>query len=327
MSFNYNDNNNKIHLGNYEEFFILYMDNELSPEQMNMVDDFLTSHPDLRGEFESLMGVKLPAEEFTINKQELFSNSMVSSSIKEELLLYIDNELDADKKRIVEFELASNNDYHLQHELLRKTKLDPTETITHPNKEELYRRTERVVAFKIWMRVAAAVIILAAMGIFYFTRSSTNGSINGTVAIVQPKTEPKQNQSTEQPGIQKLPVDDLAAKNSINKKEKKTRSADRKIHEDLKKGLQKENAVEHQTDDIAKVPNTAVERKTDLIETPPVKPDLIVSLAPSHNEIVNNSNVTTPVVGTYKEESGPNETAETRTANNDKKGSVKGFLR
>src|SRR4029078_7738313 len=97
MSSNYNDNNNQIHLGNYEEFFILYMDNELSPGQKNMVDEFLVSHPDLRGEFEALMSVKLQTEEFTINKQELYSDSMLSTSINEELLLYIDNELDTDK--------------------------------------------------------------------------------------------------------------------------------------------------------------------------------------------------------------------------------------
>ena len=65
-----------IHLGNYEEYFILYMDNELSEGQMAMVDEFLVHHPDLRGEFELLMSTRLPMEEMNINKDELMSGMM-----------------------------------------------------------------------------------------------------------------------------------------------------------------------------------------------------------------------------------------------------------
>ena len=114
MSFESN-NMNTIHLGNYEEFFILYMDNELSKEQVKMVDDFLIANPDLRAEFEILVSTKLPLEEFSFNKRDLFAENMNLSAIDEELLLYIDNELPADKKKIVELELASNKDYQLQH--------------------------------------------------------------------------------------------------------------------------------------------------------------------------------------------------------------------
>ena len=60
---------NTIHLGNYEEFFILYMDNELNEEQVKMVDEFLAAHPDLKAEFEILMSTKLPMEEFSFDKK------------------------------------------------------------------------------------------------------------------------------------------------------------------------------------------------------------------------------------------------------------------
>src|SRR4051812_5224427 len=116
MSSKQNDTNNTIHLGNYEEFFILYMDNELTPEQINMVDAFLVIHPDLRGEFEMLMSTKLPSEEFNIMKDELYADNMQSSSVGEDLLCYIDNELDADKTKIVELELAANSGYRSQYD-------------------------------------------------------------------------------------------------------------------------------------------------------------------------------------------------------------------
>ena len=91
MSFESNDMNT-IHLGNYEEFFILYMDNELGKDQVKMVDEFFVAHPDLRAEFEILMSTKLPLEDFSLDKKDLFAQSMKLSSVDEELLLYIDNE-------------------------------------------------------------------------------------------------------------------------------------------------------------------------------------------------------------------------------------------
>ncbi|HWJ27659.1 MAG TPA: hypothetical protein VNS32_14025, partial [Flavisolibacter sp.] len=170
MSFEPNDMNT-IHLGNYEEFFVLYMDNELSEEQVKMVDDFLAANPDLRAEFEILMSTKLPLEEFNFDKQDLLAENMKLTSVDEDLLLYIDNELPADKKKPIELELASNKDYQLQHQVLLQTKLDPSEHIAYPNKKELYRRTERVIVFRAWIKVAAAIIIIAAAGILYLTRN------------------------------------------------------------------------------------------------------------------------------------------------------------
>src|SRR5438874_7710740 len=105
MSFENNDMNT-IHLGNYEEFFILYVDSELSEDQVKMVDEFLGVHPDLKAELEILKSTKLPMEEFSFDKKDLLADNMKLSSVDEELLLYIDNELPADKKKTVELELA-----------------------------------------------------------------------------------------------------------------------------------------------------------------------------------------------------------------------------
>ena len=62
-------NHINIHLGNYEEFLILYMDNELSEDQRLAVENFLSQHPDLRGELELLMTTKLPVEELRMDKE------------------------------------------------------------------------------------------------------------------------------------------------------------------------------------------------------------------------------------------------------------------
>src|SRR3954468_24912685 len=111
MSFNNHDNKDHINLGNYEEFFILYMDNELTTEQMEMVDHFLSAHPDLQSEFELLMSTRLPPETFSISKEDLMADSMKIELIDEDLLLYVDKELSPEQSRVVELELASNPSY------------------------------------------------------------------------------------------------------------------------------------------------------------------------------------------------------------------------
>ena len=87
MSSNHNDNNQTIHLGNYEEFFILYMDNELTDDQMKMVDSFLAAHPDLQSEFDLLLSTRLPMEEFSFDKESLMADRMKLDAVEEELLL------------------------------------------------------------------------------------------------------------------------------------------------------------------------------------------------------------------------------------------------
>ena len=96
------------------------------------------------------------------------------STVDEELLLYVDNELTAQEKKVVELELKANKDYQLQHDLLMKAKLPASEKIVYPNKKELYRKEEtRVVLFRPWMRVAAAVVVIAMAGVLYFTNSNS----------------------------------------------------------------------------------------------------------------------------------------------------------
>src|SRR5438270_13591003 len=125
MSFNPNDKNPQlITLSNYEEFFILYMDNELSDAQMKMVDEFLAVHSHLQPEFDLLLSTRLPMEEFSMDKEELFSGNMKVNSICVELLLYIDNELEEGKKKELVRKIATSQDLQAQLAVLNHTPLD-----------------------------------------------------------------------------------------------------------------------------------------------------------------------------------------------------------
>jgi hypothetical protein len=322
MSFERNDMNT-IHLGNYEEFFILYMDNELNEDQVKMVDTFLVKHPDLRTEFEMLMSTKLPMEEFSLDKNELWADTMKLSSVDEELLLYIDNELPVDKRKTVELELSSNKHYQLEHQLLLKTKLDASETIAYPDKNELYRRTERIISMKVWMKVAAAVVIVAVGGIVYFTNPpsiiSTPGPEAAPASGTGVQNMAKENTPVTSPvtaPVENATNGEVAIGTQINKKESnqiRPQTKERKA----------ETAVENVT------AYTTEPRKEDVIISSPAKPlvvedkteKIIAFNAPK--EILNSGAVTSVDPNRTTIEGTPGESGEPEN----RKGSLKGFLR
>jgi hypothetical protein len=157
----------KINRHNYEEYFILYADNELGSEERQMVEEFANLNPDLKDELDTYLNTVLLPDTFVgfENKEELHRYD-------ESLISYIDNELPAAEK--TEFEKLVNATPSLQTELelYRKTKLQPEMDIVFENKSVLYRSTERRVVRMTWVRWAAAAAILLAVSITAITVSN-----------------------------------------------------------------------------------------------------------------------------------------------------------
>lgn len=152
----------EITLQNYEAFFVLYMDGELDAEASKSVENFLIIHPHLQDEMDALLSTRLQPETFSFNKEALFSHSMKQSGLSEDLLSYIDGELDEKSGKALELELQINDSLKEEHEALLQTKLDASEFIPCPDKESLYRRT-RVITMPFLLR-AAAIILLILFG-------------------------------------------------------------------------------------------------------------------------------------------------------------------
>jgi hypothetical protein len=322
MSFEANDMN-PIHLGNYEEFFILYMDNELSEGQVKMVDEFLEAHPDLKAEFQMLMSTKLPLEEFSFDKAALMADNMKLSSVDEELLLYIDNELPADEKKKLELELVSNNDYRLQHKVLLQTKLDPSEKIVYPNKKELYRREERVVSIKIWMRVAAAVIVIAVGGILYFQKPSPSSVIIPQTTAGPNKIDQKNDSRKNDlpnlvtPSPENYKKDEIAVSNTPKKEVKQDKSTERKE-------IKVEIPVQQQNE-IAYTPKEIEENVVDRPVVRNIEADRGNNIGKTTASSVNKEFVTSSLANRLDNSSGDDE--KSYASNDDRKGSIRGFLR
>jgi hypothetical protein len=214
----------KLNRNNYEEYFILYLDNELDSDDRREVEAFAKQNPDLATELEMLMQSKLTpdADILYADKGSLmrFDSASISLSNYEEwLTAYIDNELTDGERKDVEVFVAGNPSIQRQLNLLLQTKLQP-EAIVFPYKESLYRKEEntRVISMR-WWRVAAAAVLLIGVSttaFFLVKNNATNEALesavsfapefrppvnnNSPVAILQPK-EDKMVPETQSPVV------------------------------------------------------------------------------------------------------------------------------
>jgi hypothetical protein len=193
---------------NYEEYFILYLDNELDAAGRREVEDFIARNPDLKEELDLLGQFRLSPDQDIVfpGKSGLLkneSNKLVNAdNYNEWLLLYTDNELTADQKK--EVELFIQNHPAVQKELAGylQAKLIP-ETLVYPGKENLYRR-EVTVRQVYWWRIAAAAILVLATGAFFLSRMNKGGTESSPVEMAVTK---QPDPSGQKPLITKTPAD------------------------------------------------------------------------------------------------------------------------
>lgn len=186
-----------INRHNYEEFFILYIDNELDAGERKSVEEFAAQHPDLKEELDMLMAAKLiPDHSLSFEgKEQLYKTvlpaALNETTFQESLLLYLDNELPASQMEALETYIAANPAAQQEWNLLQQTRLEPV-TITFPYKQSLYRKEEKasvtIIRFRRW-RVAAAAAVLLIGG--YLTYNLLTGNAGNEEITVAKGEQPK----------------------------------------------------------------------------------------------------------------------------------------
>ena len=164
---------------NYEEFFMLYADNELPAAQRKEVEEFIAANTDLQHELALFQQFKLKPDATIIfdNKASLLKQAEGQPGIslanyESFFVLYADNELSNEEKAAVENFVSRNPRVQNEFELLQQVKLSPDANVIFENKEILYRKEkdDRVIPFY-WRRMAAAAaIILFVSGLFWMNR-------------------------------------------------------------------------------------------------------------------------------------------------------------
>lgn len=156
---------------NYETFFLLYTDNELSMADRQAVEAFVQQNPDLVPELEMLQQYI-----FTPDPQVVFSNkaSLLQTIESNQLiqpdncttyfLLYADNELSKPKRAAVEQFVHDQPQFSAEFALLCTIKLVPDEALAFGNKKRLYRYEKNMPVIGRWWRSAAAAMLLLGAG-------------------------------------------------------------------------------------------------------------------------------------------------------------------
>ncbi len=192
-----------INRNNYEEFFLMYVDGELSTTNKEMVEAFAQQHPDLQEELAMLQqAVLLPEKDLVFtNKNLLFKhvgNEITTTNYEEKFLLYIDDELAINEKAEVETFVLQHPKLQQEFTILQQTKL-PVEIITCPNKEGLYKeeKKRRVIYMRRYAMAAAAVVIGLIATVYFIAPSGKSGKepslANNTNTPDKPAKEAMQN--------------------------------------------------------------------------------------------------------------------------------------
>jgi hypothetical protein len=183
-----------INRHNYEECFILYWDNELTASQKQAIENFVKENTDLQEEFNLLGETRFTPDNNVqfAEKEFLLNDSFINiTNYEEQLLDYVDDELNDNERKEVEKFAATNSTIKKELALFQRTKLQPEEAIVFPDKSTLYRREEKVrVISMTWFRVAvaAAIILIAGFATIRFINTNKGGDKNEIVSVT-----PKEN--------------------------------------------------------------------------------------------------------------------------------------
>ena len=203
-----------INRHNYENFFLLYVDNELSAAEKTAVDVFVMDNPDLKAELDMLSMTSLAPEQMSFpGKEQLFKNEFVTIS-QEQLLLHLDDELSPADKKILEAQLASDELLLAEWNYLQAVKLDPADKVSFPDKKSLYRyENDRVVTIRYWKWAVAAALLGAGLfvGISIVSKSDLNKETN-TIAT---KTEANGKGKKSIPAMAEINKDQVIQKSSL----------------------------------------------------------------------------------------------------------------
>ena len=161
----------EINQHNYEHYFLMYIDNELSGEEMAAVNDFIMQYPNYANKLEALQQLKISPD--TLIYENKFSLYKLSEQ-DEQSITYLDNEMTNEEKASFENEISTDINLQTNVKQWQATFITPPTTIEiDPNfKNSLYKKSAQIkplwatVTFKRWASVAAILVVVIGYNLF-----------------------------------------------------------------------------------------------------------------------------------------------------------------
>jgi len=168
----------KIDKSNFEAYFLDYHEGNLDPRQVESLMEFLDSEPGLRAVFDTFEAITAPTpNHVTFDfKSHLKRGTVTPENYEWYYAAYFEGDLGTDERSMVEFFAMEHPG--MQKELYRmlQTKLHADYGLVFPQKEAIKRPVMVPLygTFLRVLRVAAAVLILFAVGFFLMRQPDTN---------------------------------------------------------------------------------------------------------------------------------------------------------
>ena len=214
-----------INRNNYELFIIDFYDEKLSSTQKAELFVFLDQNPEIKEEFELYSPVTLDAgSEFFVGKEKLKKSSL-NSRVVDQLIAYLESDLDKDGRRKIEELINSDQEVFVELEILKKTKVLPDYNIVFKNKSVL-KRGGRIILFQspTFGKVAVAASVLLLLFSYYFFNKpqqseivSNQPSVIDSASSSQKAPINKQEISSDKKIIhEETPIQNLASREKVN---------------------------------------------------------------------------------------------------------------
>jgi len=161
----------KINQHNYEHYFLMYIDNELSAEERAEVNDFIMQHPNYANKLEELQQLKISPDNIIYeNKFSLYK----LSEQDEQCITYLENEMTIEEKVSFESEISTNIYLQSNVKQWQATFITPPITIEIDQnfKNSLYKKSAQIkplwanTTFKRWASVAAILVAVIGFNLF-----------------------------------------------------------------------------------------------------------------------------------------------------------------
>lgn len=161
----------KINPTNYEAYFLLYVDNELSGDERAEVETFLQQHPETQPLLEELLRTRQVADPAMVfpGKSKLFFGAAAITD--EALLSYLDKE--AVPAAVSEALQHPSPELAQRLQAFERTIAEPDKKVVFPDKTRLYRTSKRG-SINMWRMAAAAAMVVIAVGAAFWMQQPTN---------------------------------------------------------------------------------------------------------------------------------------------------------